>query len=92
MPYQANSETACGANASAFGPNAVVPPFPFRFLQQLLIARFMDFSPADIAPPAPGLTSSFAVASRRQVKASSPEGSRAVAADGIELVVLLCRR
>ena len=38
MPYQANSEAACGANASALGPNAVVPPFPFRFLLQLLSA------------------------------------------------------
>ena len=31
MPYQANSETACGANASAFGPNAVRTSLPVPF-------------------------------------------------------------
>ena len=62
LPYQANSDAACGANASAFGPNAACTslPVPFsstassrsvRTFHQQTLPRQLPDSPRHSRPP-----------------------------------------
>ena len=81
MPYQANSDAAGGATASAFGPTAACTYFFLPFSPTASNARFMDFSPADIAPPGAGRSLTSAVASGRKIRRHSLEGFLRGAAD-----------
>ncbi|MRM89565.1 hypothetical protein EAI28_14610 [Faecalicatena contorta] len=67
MPYQANSDAACGANASAFGPNAAGTslPLPFsstassrsvRTFHQQTLPRQAPDSPPHTCPPSAKVT------------------------------------
>ena len=60
MPYRANFDAACGANASAFGPNAALYLHFTSVFFYSFLAKCPDISPADIAPPGAGLDFSLA--------------------------------